>query len=116
MNNATWNSSVTNTTIAIAKSDEDVEEIEDYGLIITITHLSLYFTLLLGVSICAVFTVRKEMKQHKQEFGEIQTTTKQGKKGKKLKWYTPFKMWLQLVQEKRKVYIMLLPHLFDQAV
>ena len=93
--------STSSTTIQPSENDATLP---DYGLIVTIVHLSLYLILLLGVSIVAVFGVRKEVKARK-EFSK-----------QKWKWYTPIKMWFQSVQRKRKVYIMLLPHLFDQAV
>eukprot|EP01084_Bolivina_argentea_P043671 80431_1 len=31
------------------------------------------------------------------------------------KWYTPVKIWAKSIQQKRKIYISLLPHIFDQA-
>eukprot|EP01084_Bolivina_argentea_P189660 326125_1 len=31
------------------------------------------------------------------------------------KWYTPIKEWFHLLSEKRKVYLSLIPHIFDQA-
>eukprot|EP01084_Bolivina_argentea_P136849 241039_1 len=33
----------------------------------------------------------------------------------KEKWYEPIKEWFKLVSEKKKVYLALVPHLFDQA-
>ena len=34
----------------------------------------------------------------------------------KWKWHTPFTKWFKEVRKKRRVYIALLPHIFDQAV
>ena len=110
------------------------------------THLTLYLTLLLIVSFIAAFHVRKESKNRKKAKlvlsqspepemenspDSLKSTSFHTPKGshtdhdimsdmvkfeKEWKWYTPFKKWFKSVQQKRKVYLSLLPHLFDQAV
>lgn len=127
----------------LVEDDEDFERIQEISLYIMFTYLSVYAFLLLSVSILSVHNVRKEMKErartmtNSKELG-IQSLSPQGSeigyetspsfsprgqeleieatKQKRWKWYTPFQKWIKSVHRKRKVYISLLPHLFDQAV
>eukprot|EP01084_Bolivina_argentea_P154090 268642_1 len=109
-----------------------------FALVITVTYISTYAIVFLIASIVCAHKIRQIRKNRKKaqlqtqsisnnekateveinEFNndditlEIESKTSETKKEK---WYTPIKEWLRLVLEKKKVYLALIPHLFDQA-
>eukprot|EP01084_Bolivina_argentea_P045008 82836_1 len=110
-------------------SDSNVE----FALIITITYASIYSFIILITSIVCAYKVR-QIRKYKNKSASIsnrsdneqktkeqdRTTTQKATaltadSQKKEKCYAPIKEWFTLVREKKKIYISLVPHLFDQA-
>ena len=140
LDSTTSATSPSNSTHEISNENgsQDIERVQEISLYIMATHLTLYLSLLLIISFISAFNVRKESKQRKKakstspasiepkieknhaipKSASMNTDQMCGivKFEKEWKWYTPFKKWFKSVQQKRKVYISLVPHLFDQAV
>ena len=82
----------------------------DYSLIVTWTYFSIYVLTFLVVSVLCAIKVKKEYKrqtsvQDKREDNVASNVSK-----------TKFvKRWAKLLWAKKKVYLQLIPHLFDQA-
>eukprot|EP01084_Bolivina_argentea_P040158 74210_1 len=113
----------------------------DYALVITIVYATVYLIVFLIVSvICAlkIRNIRRHKKQVSNDTNQIKiaesgnnteekeeqkkeenrteiTMTTTSETEKKEEWYKPIKEWFVLMQEKRKVYLSLIPHIFDQA-
>ena len=82
------------------QSDKGFQEFqENYSLIVVAAHLTLYFIALLFVSCVAAKDIQTEIKANKR-----------------MKWHKLLKKWCQSINVKRKVYMSLIPYLFDQAV
>ena len=81
----------------------------DYSLVVTWTYFTVYVTIFFAVSIYCAIVVKQEYDQHKNEQQLQQEVQDQWSK-KKL-----FKKWYRSVWKKKKVYLNLIPHLFDQA-
>ena len=80
----------------------------DYSLVITWTYFSLYFVTFVIVSILCAMKVRQEYKESKSQ-QEISQNQKQMSKKKAIIY------WAKLSWKKKKVYLQLIPHFFDQA-
>eukprot|EP01084_Bolivina_argentea_P045007 82835_1 len=106
--------------------DSDVQ----FAFIITITYASIYSFIILITSIVCAYKVRQIRKyknktasisnpsNNEQKIDEPDRTTTQkatSDSQNKEKCYDPIKEWFTLVREKKKIYISLVPHLFDQA-
>ena len=80
-----------------------------YSLIVTWSYFSVYVTIFFIVSIICGISVRKEYKAQ----NSIQSTTQSNVK----KWSKKkiVKEWAKSVWKKKKIYLQLIPHLFDQA-
>eukprot|EP01084_Bolivina_argentea_P075247 136417_1 len=77
----------------------------DYSFVATWTYFALYITMFLIVSIVCAVKVTKE--HHKQK--NIQESIYQYTKTKLIK------QWIKLLWQKKKIYLQLIPHFFDQA-
>lgn len=83
----------------------------DYSFVVTWTYFSVYVTIFLGVSFYCAIKVKKEYNEHKsiQEIQQDKTQQQDwSKRGILMKWG-------KSVWQKKKIYLQLIPHFFDQA-
>eukprot|EP01084_Bolivina_argentea_P001753 3241_1 len=117
---------------------------KNYGFIVTVLYASIYALMILITSIVCAIKVRQIKRNKKAKSKSLPTdtikdietaqyetdektqytkdetndrtdTTAVSAQQKNEKCYDPIKQWFSLVKEKRKVYLSLVPHIFDQA-
>ena len=80
----------------------------DYSLIVTWSYFALYMIGFLIVSIICAIKIRKQWKENKSQ---VEINPDQKKMSKR----SALVLWAKLLWKKKKVYLQLVPHFFDQA-